>query len=385
MALFWVLIVLSINGIVSFSAAASSTANSTIPWGMYAVNFVFFLGITQTGIIFSAMMKIARSGWSVYYSRLGEILTLSFIPVAVVTFLIFYFAGGVDHIFYWASAHGGSGGHHSEHISPWLDKDYFLLRYVITQPLFYIAGYLYFRQGRLQERYPDAAERLDRKRYWLAAFTTGFYVIANTNLAWDFAMMIYKHWESSILPPYFWSGNLIAGCAFLFIMSQIFIKRPPHKSIKISYISSMGVVFFGFVLLWTYMFFSQYIVLWYGNLPARTGVLFSQMRGNYSGAFLVMMLAVFVVPFITLIFRQLKRNATVLTILAVVICVGIWINRYLMIMPALNDGSDPSIGTWVGFSLIAAGISLTILSIIIFKKYFPSVTFSPEDSGAETH
>lgn len=380
--MFWVLIVILINGIVSFSAAASNATDTTIPWGMYAVNFIFFLGITQTGIVFSAMMKIARSGWSTYYSRLGEILTLSFIPVAVISFLIFYYSGGVDHIFYWAATHSQSGGHH---ISPWLDKDYFLLRYIITQPLFYIAGYFYFRTGRLQERYPNAAARLDRKRYWLAAFTIGFYVIANTNVAWDFAMTIYKHWESSILPPYFWSGNLIAGSAFLFVISRIFIKRPPHISYNLSNQDSMGKVLFGFVLLWTYMFFSQYVVLWYGNLPARKDILFSQMTGNYSTAFLIMMLAAFVVPFIALIFRRLKLSPSFFTFLAVIICIGIWINRYLMVMPALTDGSDPTLGTWLGFSLIAAGISLTIIPIILFKKYFPSVTICPDDSNAKSH
>jgi len=169
---------------------------------MFAVNFVFFLGITQTGIVFSAMMRIAKSGWSAYYARLGEILTLSFIPVAVIAFLIFYF-GGVDHVFYWASAYAPAGGHHAEHISPWLGKGFFLWRYILTVPLFYLVGYCYFRTGRLQEKNPDSAACLDTRRNVLAAFTLALYLIVNTNVAWDFGMMIYKHWESSIFPSYF--------------------------------------------------------------------------------------------------------------------------------------------------------------------------------------
>jgi len=351
---------------------------------MFAVNFVFFLGITQTGIVFSAMMRIAKSGWSAYYARLGEILTLSFIPVAVIAFLIFYF-GGVDHVFYWASAYAPAGGHHAEHISPWLGKGFFLWRYILTVPLFYLVGYCYFRTGRLQEKNPDSAACLDTRRNVLAAFTLALYLIVNTNVAWDFGMMIYKHWESSIFPSYFWSGNLIAGCAFLFVMSRIFIVRPPHINYNLGNQDSMGKVLFGFVLLWTYMFFSQYIVIWYGDLPARKGVLFSQMTGNYSEAFLIMMLAAFVIPFIALIFRRLKLCPNFFTLLAVIICIGIWINRYLMIMPALTDGSDPTVGTWVGISLIAAGLSATILSVMLFKKYFPSVTLDPDYSKIESH
>ena len=99
--LFWALIILLLNGIISFVYTIQTTTNTINLWALLAVNFVFFLGITQTGIVFSAIMRISKSGWGRHFSRFGEILTLSFIPVAVITFIIIYI-GGVDHLFYWA-------------------------------------------------------------------------------------------------------------------------------------------------------------------------------------------------------------------------------------------------------------------------------------------
>ena len=89
--LLWILLILAVNGIISFAYTAATSTEPASVWGLLTANFVFFMGITQAGILFSAIMRIVRSRWGKYYSRLGEILTLSFIPAAVVMFLAVYF------------------------------------------------------------------------------------------------------------------------------------------------------------------------------------------------------------------------------------------------------------------------------------------------------
>lgn len=371
--LFWVLIILLLNGMISFVYTALTTTNTINLWAMLAVNFVFFLGITQTGIVFSAIMRISKSGWGRHFSRFGEILTLSFIPVAVITFIIIYI-GGVDHLFYWAHpvvSEEHSGGHQ---LSPWLNKNFFLWRYILTVPLFYIMSYIYFRTGRKEENDANVSDDLTKKLNVYASFVMGLYIVVNTNIAWDFGMMIIPHWESSIFPPYYWAGNLLAGTAFLFAASLYFIPKKQGEGIDTWRLESVGSLLMGFALLSVYLFWSQHIVIWYGNLPNLTVPLFKKMTGNYTTTFVVMMLAIFAIPFLSLLFRPIKLCAVSLTVVAVIICIGMWINRYLMILPVFTDGSVPVAATWTGISLILAGLAATLLSIISFLKLFPTIT-----------
>lgn len=374
--LLWILLILAVNGIVSFAYTAATATEPAAIWGLLTSNFVFFLGITQAGILFSAIMRIVRSKWGKYYSRLGEILTLSFIPVAVVMFLVVYF-GGSSHIFWWAKpgaeAEGGLTG-------IWLNKDFLFWRNVLTMAFFYIMSYLYFTAGRKEENGEFVPEK---SLNVLAGLVMASFIVTNTVAAWDFGMMIIPHWESSIFPPAYWVGNIFGGVAFLFLMSVYIIARRSGKGITPRQLDSMGKVFLGFALLWLYMFWSQFFVIWYGNQPELTGPLFKRMTGNFALPFALMIFSAFVIPFLSLIFRSIKLNVATLSIVAVLICSAMWINRYLMIVPQFADGSNRIFMTWTGISLLLGGASLTVLSLLLFLRFFPGVSIVT--SGSDEH
>jgi len=339
---------------------------------MFSMSFVFGLGITQTGVAFSALMKITKSGWGKQFSRLGEILTLSYIPIVAVMFVAIYL-GGMDDLFYWAVPHaeGAAGAHH---ISPWLGKWLFFWRFVISMSLFYLASYIYFARGRKEEVHQKLMGTSKKMSNFAPAFVCFFYVLANTNLAWEFGMTAIRHWDSSIFAPYFWSGNLLAGSAFLFLISLIFITRGTAEKYDGNTLDSMGKVLLGFVLLVIYMFWSQHIVIWYGGLPARTGPLFKQMHGAYGTPFVLMILAILVVPFLALLFRKIKLSLNGLVIIALFIMTGMLINRYLMIIPIYTDGNISAPVIWAGIGLVAAVVSAALLSVKVFLLLFPNVT-----------
>ena len=384
----WILLALLANGIISFAYTVSTTPETTNLWAMLATTFVFYLGITQTGIIFSAFMRIAKSEWGKLFSRIGEILTLSFIPVAFATFIIIYL-GGTEHLFYWAkpaldAAHGGheaTGAAH--HISPWLTKDLFLWRTIISMALFYFFSYLYFSNARVEEKgHPGI--NLESRLNVLAGIVMFFYVMTNTNTAWDFGMMIIQHWESTIFPPYYWVGNVFAGVSFLFIFGAWALKKYVRINLRNEKerLDYMGLMLMGFTLLWVYMLWSQHIVLWYGDIPALTVPVVKTMTGNYSWAFFIMLFALFIIPFIALLYRKVKLSLTALTAVAYIICVGVWINRYLMVMPVFSDGSAYTFFSWTGIALILGGLSAMLVSFFAFLKLFPNVTIT---TYAEKH
>lgn len=377
--LLWVCVILILNAIVTFGYVASTSTTKVTPWALLSVNFVFFLGLTQAGIVFAAIMRIAQSEWARYFNRLGEILTLAYFPFAFIVFIVIYI-GGTEHLFYWArpAVEGAHGGGHA--LSPWLGTGLFFWRNIILMALFYIMSYVYFVTARKEEQYEwlQAPSGLHGTLNVMAGLVIFFYVILNTNIAWDFGMMIIQHWESTIFPAYWWCGNLFAGFAFLYIISVYFIKNRTGKPLFKSHLNSYGVLLMGFTLLWVYMYWSQHIVIWYGDIPPLTGPVLKQTTGAYFPLFILMVALLFIIPFIALTIMKVKSCMKAMIAVSVLICVGLWVSRYLMILPIFEDATICSWATWTNLSLILGGLASTILPVMIFTRLFPNVPISTE-------
>lgn len=345
---FWVLITISLNGIITFTYAALTWNDTTILWALLTVNLIFYTGITQSGIIFSTVMEITRAEWGKYFSRTGEIMTISSIPIAVITFILLY-VGGIEHIFYRISR---------------VSLQSFLWRNILTMTAFYSLSFIYLYKWGMRKKEIMVAEDTDRRPNIMASLVMISYVIANTNMAWDL-MAIIPGWESTIFPPYFWAGNIFSGTAFLFIVFILFRGVKPADLASEKYLNPMGKLLLGYALLWVYMYWAQYFVIWYGDIPRLTEPLFIQMRENYSSIFLIMIIAAFIIPFMTLIQKRVRCSFSTQFIVVILICIGIWINRYLMIIPLFSDGSKPIVLTWTGISIILSGLAVTFLSVII--------------------
>ncbi len=384
MLLFWISLAVLANGAISFAYSVSVAEEPTTLWAMLATTYCVYLGLTQTGIIFSTIMRIAKSKWARYFARFGEILTLSYIPVAFITFIVIY-AGGTEHLFYWAggaAAHGAeAAAHGGGHLSPWLRKDLFLWRTIISMAVFYLISYIYFAMSLREER---EGRIYDRRLNFIAGLVMFFYVVTNTNTAWDFGMMIVQHWESTIFPGYYWVGNILAGIAFLFLVGSYFVHENTKKRLTSEYTNYMGVMLMGFVLTWIYMFWSQHIVLWYGDLPNLNAPVEKVMNG-FSGTYWLMLSAMFFIPFFALIFKKIKVCLTALKVLAVIIVIGLWLNRYLMIVPIFADGNSPVFFSWTGVSLILGGLAAAIFPVLVFFKLFPKVSISTYEEPGGHH
>ncbi len=374
---FWIFVILFINAVAAFAISAFSSAEQSIVWGLLVTNFIFFLGVSQAGIVFSVIMRVSKSKWGLHYSRVGELMTLAFIPVAIITFIIIYL-GGTEHLFYWVNPEivTSRGGHLPEHLSPWLTKGLFFWKNILAMAGFYILSVVYFRFARSEEKGCESCCGIKVKTIlnFLGGFICVFFAFANTFIIWDFVMMAIPHWESTIFPIYFWVGNLFAGFCFIYIATRFFIATPPGKGLPVKYAEGMGVLLMGFVLLWIYMFFSQHIVIWYADLPVRTGPYFAAREGHFQATYWLMMFASFFIPFTALIFRRVKHSGTGIYAVAIIIIIGMWLDRYLMVVPIYTDGANPVFWTYTGIALVLGGVSAIMLSIQILLKIFPSIT-----------
>lgn len=362
-----------LGGIFSLSYFALGPSESNLFWPLLTVNYLFIAGISQTGIVFSAIMRISKAEWSLSFCKIGEVLTLSASPLIIVIFFLIY-SLGFNHLYYWAIP----GARGEAHPNLWHSKTIFFWKTVVSFLFFYLVSFVYFRENRKIEREASSADQPPAGSNILPALVLAFYVIANTNTAWDLGMALIPDWESSIFPIYYWVGNLLAGSAFLFLLSRVFKNSGEQRENGKKIRNAMGKLLLGFTLLWIYMFWSQSIRIWYGNLSHLTAPLIKRMSGSFGNMFVLMMLFVALIPFFGLIFRKIKLSPKGLAAMASLSFSGIWLNCYLIVMPEFSDGANLLTLTWTGVSLALAGITFLILSMTLFVKWFPDVKLIPQ-------
>ena len=384
-----VLAVLFLAGSGSF-VYRLATAPDSLPWSFLAATFIFMLGVSQFGIAFVAIMRISRAKWARPFYRMAEIMTLAFLPFAYILFLIIY-TYGRQHLFFWLSPEPG------EHLSAWLNEDFLLIRNLVAQSVFYGLALVYFLMGLIPDVTEDSAasatslravfyrwlwsqkkrrdnDRLKTNLYMLAPVVLIVTVIANTFISWDFAMMLFPHYHSSVFPMYFILGNMLAGTASIVILGAITSRRLKLTDFfKTVQLKSMGIVITGFALFWLYMFWAQFFVTWFGNLPYETGPLWSRMFGHYGPYFWTMMLCIAGVPIGSMIFAYTKRNWWSLLLVCAIIVAGVWLNRYLLVVPASISDHTPlsSASELLLIGGVFAGFLLVYLWLI---KAFPMIS-----------
>jgi hypothetical protein len=335
--------------------------------GLFTVTFLFLMGISQAGIVFCAITRLTRAHWSKPYYRLAEISTLAFAPFAIIGFLLLYFYAS-DDLFYWLNPPPG------EHISSWLNIDFLLIRHLLALGFFYGLSIYYVLKGirvDQSDTQGDVAAHLKKEDelYLLSPVVLIAYVLCNTFFAWDYAMMLIPHWHSTVFPIIFWFGNMFAGTAAL-IAFPILLRKRANSPFGPDQTRCLGMVLTGFTLVWFYMFWAQFFVMWFGNLPRETDGLFRQMYGHYGPYFWAMMGGCFFIPFVSFIFAFVKRSLVTMGILALCINLGIWLQKYLMVVPVFSPDNTP-FNSWIDIAAATGLLAGFIAAIILLSKRVP--------------
>jgi formate-dependent nitrite reductase membrane component NrfD len=315
--------------------------NSGLGLSSAIVSFLYLLGISQVGVVFCAITRLTRAQWSKPYYRLAELSTMAFFPFAIIGFLLIYFYAQ-DELFYWLNPAPDA------HLSAWLNINWLLIRNLFGLFLFYGISAVYV----MKSLRPDLAENsgateadhreVERQLYELSPWVLAAFILCNTFLAWDFAMMLIPHWHSTVFPIFYWFSNLFAGCAALIVFPALLGRsNAPDSPFGPDQVRFLGMMVTAFTLMWLYFFWAQFFVMWFGNLPQETGPLWRQMYGHYGPYFWTMMAGCFFVPFAAFIFAIVKRSILAMCIVAFGINLGIWISKYLMVVPVFYADDRP--------------------------------------------
>ncbi|KKK64146.1 hypothetical protein LCGC14_2987170, partial [marine sediment metagenome] len=240
----------------------------------------------------------------------------------------------------------------------YLNAPFFIIRMVI-----YFGGWIFFgwklRSLSVKSDLDPDLKYFKKSIYYAGAFLV-FFAITSSTASWDWIMSIDAHWYSTIFGWYIFISIFVSGIAVI-ILLVIFLQSQGYMShVNKEHLHDLGKYLFGFSVFWMYLWFSQYMLIWYANIPEET-VYFIQRIEEYNFLFYGNFLINFFAPFLILIHRKAPRLKRVMVIGAIIVFIGHWIDLYLAIMPGVL-GDKASIGiTEIGLTIGYVGLFLWVV------------------------
>ncbi len=356
-----------------------------VSWSFYLVNFVFFIGISHAGTLISAILRITHAGWRTPITRAAEVVTV-FALAAGPTNILFDLGRSIR--FYWVAIH-------AQFESPLLWDFTCIMTYFVTCVLF-----LYVLMipdiALLRERFPGRRwfynllslgwkgtgrqEQILRKTStFLCIAVIPIAVSVHTVVSWVFGMQTQPMWHSTIFGPYFVAGAIYSGIAAIIIVAAV-LRKVYHleEYLQPIHFNNLGILLLTMALLWFYFTLAEYLTTFYGGGVDERAVFWVKLTGGYWPFFWLMVLCCFVIPFPIL---AVRRTRTILgtTIASIAVLVGMWLERYLIIIPTLTEPRLPYARgsyapSWVEWSMMAGLSAGFILALVLFSKLFPIIS-----------
>jgi len=327
-------------------------------WAVLMDNFLFALYMPLAGIFWCAALHLVNGKWRYEVRFLMSSATALF-PFGFVLLLIILASGA--HSFPWMG-----GETFGEPLNGWHNVVFFDLRQIVL----YLAIWAFCSYFvKLQKRDYPTAPAADRRRFRNVALLVPFiYCIYGTIVAWDFEMTQIPRWWSPIYGPYHFESMMRMFLAF-FIVSLYFLrkrdvlKKPTHDYV----FNYCAQIMLALTIIWTYAFFVQYLVMWYGDLPEEISRYHRMMDGPNWFLFWAFFLLNSFVPFLMLIFSAMRQSPALMLIPSVSILVGTFLERYMWILSAHADDVDhtPLLSSWVD---VAVTLGIFLISCFLWDR-----------------
>ena len=345
--------------------------DSHAAWTSLIFNNYFFLGISIFAVFFVALQHVAEAGWSTVIKRVPEAI-MTFLPYtcAVMIFIVIAAMLHWNHIYHWMEVGIMTEGapNYDKIIAgkeAYLNPIFFLVRSII-----YVVVWIYCAKrlrdiSLLGDLEGGIGEKSYNKGITVSAWFIVFFAVSSSTASWDWIMSIDTHWFSTLFGWYIFSEWSAVGFTTILLFCLFLKKQGYLEDLNDSIIHDLGKWVFAFSVVWTYMWFSQFMLIWYANIPEEVTYFMERIElSNYRFLFWFSAAINFVVPTIVLMSRDAKRNTNFLIVASVVILIGHWINSYLLFAPGtLHDHGH------LGFTELGMGLGfLGLFFFVVFRS-----------------
>ena len=351
---------------VIFLALNKEELAQTRFWAVLLQNSVFFLLVVNASMFFICVTTLAMGGWQMAFRRVPEAISsvvpvFSVLALIVLLGIVFTEQHGIYH---WLDKE------HVEHDpilkgkSPVLNPTFFIIWTVIT---LFMWSWVGSKMRKLSSQADEKMSQEQSKKYiwnntvWGAIFIVFFGLTVGSTIPWLWLMSIDAHWYSTMYSWYTFVSSFVAGMS-LVALFVVYLKNHDYlEYVTEEHLHDIGKFMFAFSIFWTYLWYSQFMLIWYANIPEETIYFKPRMQGVYRGIFFLNLIVNFAVPFLLLMRKSSKRSYTTLTFLAVLIILGHWIDFYQMVMPGTLH-EHYSLG-WFEFGILALYAGLIMLFV----------------------
>jgi len=324
------------------------------------INSLFFFGIGLGALFFLALQYATETGWYVAVKRVMEALT-GYIPYGIAFLVLVFIALTITdgaHIYTWMDPEVVAHDSIIQMKSSYLNKGFFWVRTIVYLGIYfwYWRG---FRKRSLQEDIEGGTE-IHFKNYKKGAVFLVFFAVFSSTSSWDWVMSIDVHWFSTLFGWYTFAGIWCSSMTVL-VMLTVYLKKQGYlPKVNDHHIHDIGKWTFATSFLWSYLWFSQYMLIWYANMGEE--VIYYEMRiENFQFLYFGMFIVNFAFPMLLLMSREAKRHAGTLTVIGIIILLGHWMDVYVMVSGG-SMGATASIGMLeIGMLALMAGIFIRII------------------------
>ena len=371
--------------------------NFPVSWGFYIVNFVFFIGISHAGTLISAILRLSQAEWRRPITRVAEVITVMVLGIGGMNILIDL--GRPDRF--------ANVFLYGRYQSPLLWDATSITAYLTASTVYLYIPMIpdiailrdYSKDGWRKVFYQVLAlgwegteyqhKVLNRAITILAVLVVPIAVSVHTVVSFVFSMTVQPMWHSTIFGPYFVVGAIFSGIAALLVAMAI-LRKAFHLEdyLQPIHFNFLGLLMLVMVLLWVYFTFAEYLTTYYGNEPEEMRVFMTKINGDYALAFWAMVVFNFIIPFPILAINRTRTIAGTV-VAAISIIIGMWLERFIIIVPTLANARLHQYQTGNYFpSIIEIGImvgcfSMFALFYVLFSKLFPIVSISEVREGRE--
>ena len=354
-------------------------------WLIYLTNFLFFTALSAGGLLFSTMMHFTKATSGHNVAKIAEAFS-AFFPVSFILFIFLFI--GQTHVFPWV----GEDLHGKE---VWLNIPFLFTRDVVGFLILYLLGFGYLYHSlelRLKKTIKETPVKNFLFKYFEKSIRTpetikkrmtlfaGWYMFAFAMVlalvGFDLVMSMDPHWYSTLFGAYSFIKAIYGGFGAIILLVSILHLHPDVPfTVSTSQLRDISTLFFGFSIVWGDFFYSQFVVIWYGNIPEETAYIIERtMTQPWRYFAWTVFIVCFIMPFLVLLNRKIKETPWCMIIISSIVLTGLWIEHFLLLGPNYLHHDPGLFLIGVSSLVITLGfIALMVMAIAFYFKEFPEL------------